>query len=94
VVSQEARTFHAPVTPADEKLLVDYCGRTLHIADAAPGKIRYAQVLMAGIDRISNFTFARNTASFVDQFKMKASMSRKGNCYDNAPIESFWGSSK
>jgi len=22
---------------------------------------------------------------------MKASMSRKGNCYDNAPIESFWG---
>jgi putative transposase len=24
-------------------------------------------------------------------FKMLASMSRKGNCYDNAPIESFWG---
>ena len=23
-----------------------------------------------------------------------ASMSRKGNCYDNAPIESFWGSLK
>ncbi len=28
------------------------------------------------------------------QFKMKASMSRKGNCYDNAPIESFWGTLK
>ena len=25
------------------------------------------------------------------QFKMKTSMSRRGNCYDNAPIESFWG---
>jgi len=25
---------------------------------------------------------------------MLASMSRKGNCYDNAPIESFWGSLK
>jgi putative transposase len=25
------------------------------------------------------------------QFGMKASMSRKGNCYDNAPMESFWG---
>jgi putative transposase len=25
---------------------------------------------------------------------MKASMSRKGNCYDNAPIESFWGTLK
>jgi transposase InsO family protein len=23
-----------------------------------------------------------------------ASMSRKGNCYDNAPTESFWGSLK
>lgn len=22
---------------------------------------------------------------------MKTSMSRKGNCYDNAPMESFWG---
>lgn len=27
----------------------------------------------------------------LEQFGMKASMSRKGNCYDNAPIESFWG---
>jgi len=25
---------------------------------------------------------------------MKASMSRRGNCFDNAPIESFWGSLK
>jgi transposase InsO family protein len=23
--------------------------------------------------------------------RMKISMSRKGNCYDNAPMESFWG---
>lgn len=28
------------------------------------------------------------------QFGMRASMSRRGNCYDNAPIESFWGSLK
>lgn len=25
------------------------------------------------------------------QFGMKSSMSGKGNCYDNAPMESFWG---
>jgi transposase InsO family protein len=25
---------------------------------------------------------------------MIASMSRKGNCYDNAPTESFWGTLK
>ena len=30
----------------------------------------------------------------LDTFNMKASMSRKGNCYDNAPMESFWGTLK
>jgi transposase InsO family protein len=28
------------------------------------------------------------------QFGMRPSMSRKGNCYDNAPMESFWGTMK
>ncbi|WP_157646851.1 IS3 family transposase, partial [Burkholderia ubonensis] len=32
--------------------------------------------------------------SLVNQFDMRASMSRRGNCYDNAPIESFWGTLK
>ena len=27
----------------------------------------------------------------LEQFEMKVSMSSKGNCYDNAPMESFWG---
>jgi len=30
----------------------------------------------------------------LDRFNMKASMSGKGNCYDNAPMESFWGTMK
>jgi transposase InsO family protein len=30
----------------------------------------------------------------LDTFHMKASMSRKGNCYDNARMESFWGTLK
>lgn len=32
--------------------------------------------------------------NMLKQFNMTASMSRKGNCYDNAPIESFWGTLK
>ena len=28
------------------------------------------------------------------RFNMRVSMSRKGNCYDNAPMESFWGTLK
>ena len=30
----------------------------------------------------------------LDQFDMRASMSGKGNCFDNAPMESFWGTLK
>jgi len=30
----------------------------------------------------------------LNQFGMRASMSRKGNCYDNAPMESLWGTLK
>ena len=32
--------------------------------------------------------------NLLEQFGMTASMSRKGNCYDNAPMESFWGTLK
>ena len=35
-----------------------------------------------------------NYQKLLQQFGMKASMSRKGNCYDNAPMESFWGTLK
>ena len=31
---------------------------------------------------------------FLTRFGMKPSMSRRGNCYDNAPMESFWGTLK
>jgi transposase InsO family protein len=37
---------------------------------------------------------AHEYRKLVDQFKMRASMSRKGDCYDNAPMESFWGTLK
>ena len=30
----------------------------------------------------------------LDQFDLRASMSGKGNCFDNAPMESFWGTLK
>ncbi len=32
--------------------------------------------------------------NLLERFGLKASMSRKGNCYDNAPMESFWGTLK
>jgi transposase InsO family protein len=44
-------------------------------------------------DRGSQYC-AHEYRRLVDQFKMKASMSKKGDCYDNAPMESFWGTLK
>jgi putative transposase len=32
--------------------------------------------------------------TILDRFGLITSMSRKGNCYDNAPMESFWGTLK
>jgi len=44
-------------------------------------------------DRGSQYC-SQDYQKLIKQFGMKASMSRKGNCYDNAPIESFWGTLK
>jgi len=41
-------------------------------------------------DRGSQYC-ALEYSSLLDYCGMTASMSRKGNCYDNAPMESFWG---
>lgn len=44
-------------------------------------------------DRGSQYTCARYL-QMLDKYQMVASMSRRGNCYDNAPMESFWASLK
>jgi putative transposase len=44
-------------------------------------------------DRGSQYC-AHEYRNLLTQFGMQASMSRRGNCYDNAPIESFWGTLK
>ena len=44
-------------------------------------------------DRGSQYC-AHTYQSLIHKSGMRASMSRKGNCYDNAPTESFWGTLK
>jgi len=44
-------------------------------------------------DRGSQYC-AHEYRRLLDQFHMRASMSGKGDCYDNAPMESFWGTLK
>jgi putative transposase len=54
---------------------------------------RPAEGLIHHSDRGSQYC-AYEYRGILDQFKMQASMSGKGNCYDNAPMESFWGTLK
>lgn len=54
---------------------------------------RPAAGLIHHSDRGSQYC-AHAYRQLLDQFGMRASMSRKGNCHDNAPMESFWGSLK
>jgi len=49
--------------------------------------------LICHSDRGSQYC-AGNYRRYLHQHGLQSSMSRRGNCYDNAPMESFWGALK
>ena len=65
-------------------------GRAIFLASQQK---RPAAGLIHHSDRGSQYC-AHDYRKLIKQFGMVASMSRRGNCYDNAPMESFWGSLK
>jgi putative transposase len=73
-----------------ERMTQDLVGRALFRAVQQkrpdPGLIHHS-------DRGSQYC-AHDCQKLLKQFGMIPTMSRKGNCYDNAPMESFWGSLK
>ena len=54
---------------------------------------RPSQGLLHHSDRGSRYC-SHDFRSILKQHGLIASMSRKGHCYDNAPMESFWGTLK
>jgi len=54
---------------------------------------RPAKGLMHHSDRGSQYC-SHEYRNLLGQFGLQASMSGKGNCFDNAPMESFWGTLK
>jgi len=54
---------------------------------------RPAKGLMHHSDRGSQYC-SQEYRNLLGQFGLQASMSGKGNCFDNAPMESFWGTLK
>ncbi len=72
------------------RMTTDLASRALVKAAAAK---RPAPGLIHHSDRGAQYC-ARDYRNLLARFGMQASMSRKGNCYDNAPMESFWGTLK
>ena len=74
----------------DERMKADLVGKALFMAVKAhkplPG-------LIAHSDRGSQYASA-DYRRLLTQFGMRQSMSRKGNCWDNAPMESWFASLK
>jgi transposase InsO family protein len=69
-----------------QELVAQALFRAVQQKRPAPGLIHHS-------DRGSQYC-SHNYQQLLEQFGMTASMSRRGNCYDNAPMESFWGTLK
>ena len=72
------------------RMTQDLVGRALVKAVSAK---RPAPGLIHHSDRGAQYC-SQDYQALLQQFGMTASMSRRGNCYDNAPMESFWGTLK
>ena len=64
-----------------------------HALMKAVGAKRPSPGLIHHSDRGAQYC-AQDYQRLLREFGMHASMSRRGNCYDNAPMESFWGTLK
>ncbi len=73
-----------------ERMTKNLVSQSLFKAVAAK---RPAHGLIHHSDRGSQYC-SHEYRGLLDQFGMITSMSRKGNCFDNAPMESFWGTLK
>jgi len=73
-----------------ERLTRSLVSQSLSKAVAAK---RPAQGLIHHSDRGSQYC-SHEYRKLMDRFGLKVSMSGKGNCLDNAPMESFWGTLK
>lgn len=73
-----------------ERMTTDLVVRALEQAVATR---RPTRGLIHHSDRGSQYC-SHEYRGLVESYAMRASMSRKGNCYDNAPVESFWSTLK
>lgn len=77
---------HAMASRMTKELTHTALERAVRYRKPEPGCIHHS-------DRGSQYC-ATSYQRAVVALEMRPSMSRKGNCYDNAPVESFWGTLK
>ncbi len=77
---------HAMGARMTTALVIQALGAAVRAKHPPPGLLHHS-------DRGSQYC-AQDYQNQLRQCGMTASMSRKGNCYDNAPMESFWGTLK
>jgi len=68
------------------QVVIDALQMAISIRQPSPGLLHHS-------DRGSQYA-SDDYQTLLTQFQMIGSMSRKGNCYDNAPMESFFGTFK
>ena len=68
------------------QLVIDALQMALTARQPSPGLLHHS-------DRGSQYA-SQEYQTLLTQAQMVGSMSRKGNCYDNAPLESFFGTLK
>ena len=74
---------HAMGSRMTKELALAAFAKAIRYRKSQPGCIHHS-------DRGSQYC-ALSYQHAVSKANMRASMSRKGNCFDNAPVESFWG---
>ena len=74
---------HAMDSRMTKELTLTALKKALRYRTPLPGCIHHS-------DRGKQYCALSYQQAVIDA-KMRPSMSRKGNCYDNAPVESFWG---
>lgn len=77
---------HAMSERMTKNLVIQALFRATSVKRPAKGLIHHS-------DRGSQYC-AHDYQKLLKQFGMRVSMSRKGDCWDNAPMESFWGTLK
>jgi len=100
IATREGWLYLAGVLDAYSRKMIGWAMGNEHDAELVKEALRMALIqrqpgagLVHHSDRGSEYA-SKSYQGLLHQHNFQISMSRKGDCYDNAPMESFWGTLK